>query len=324
MIKSPIVILWGEPNSVFSEIFVKAVKRHKYKNPILLLGSKKLFEFQLKKLRLKLNFNQINLKNHKFINLDKNKINFLDIDYKFNNSFEEISSKSNNYINQCFETVFKIINNNNVLGVINGPISKKYFLKDRFLGITEYLAKKFKVKDKFAMLIFNKTLSVLPITTHLPVSKISKNINKKSIILKTSLVDKFYKDNFAKKPNIAFCGLNPHCENFFNVSEENKIIKPVINLLKKRGLKVSGPFPTDTIFMKQNRMKYDVIVGMYHDQVLGPIKALHGFNAINITLGLPILRISPDHGPNFKMVGKNKSNSQSLVEAIKFLDNKKW
>ena len=81
-----------------------------------------------------------------------------------------------------------------------------------------------------------------------------------------------------------------------------------------------GPFPADTIFLKQNYKKFDVIIGMYHDQVLTPLKALQGFNAINVTIGLPFLRVSPDHGPNQKMIGKNISNPQSLIEAIKFLN----
>ena len=102
--------------------------------------------------------------------------------------------------------------------------------------------------------------------------------------------------------------------------EEMNIIKPAIKILKKKKIKVFGPFPADTIFLEQNYKKFDVIVGMYHDQVLAPLKALKGFSAINITLGLPFLRVSPDHGPNFKMIGKNKSNPQSLLEAIKFLD----
>ena len=85
---------------------------------------------------------------------------------------------------------------------------------------------------------------------------------------------------------------------------------------------MKGPFSADTIFLKKNRSEYDVIVGMYHDQVLTPIKTLYEYSAINITLGLPFIRISPDHGPNEKMVGKNLSNPLSLIEAITFLDKK--
>lgn len=97
----------------------------------------------------------------------------------------------------------------------------------------------------------------------------------------------------------------------------------MVKKLKNRKIKIYGPFPADTIFLKQNLKKFDVIIGMYHDQVLTPIKTLYGFNAINITLGLPFLRISPDHGPNHEMIGKNKSDPQSLINALKFLDSTK-
>ena len=88
----------------------------------------------------------------------------------------------------------------------------------------------------------------------------------------------------------------------------------------KRKFRVSGPYPADTIFLRKNRKKFDVILGMYHDQVLSPIKTLFEYDAINITLGLPFVRISPDHGPNEKMVGKNVSNPLSLYKAISFLE----
>ena len=98
-----------------------------------------------------------------------------------------------------------------------------------------------------------------------------------------------------------------------------KIIKPSIKYLKKK-YDISGPYPADTIFLKNNRKKFDVILGMYHDQVLTPLKTLYEYDAINITLGLPYIRISPDHGPNFQMIGKNTSNPKSLESAITFLD----
>ena len=113
-------------------------------------------------------------------------------------------------------------------------------------------------------------------------------------------------------------GLNPHCETIDKVSEEKQIIIPAINFAKKINFKVDGPFSTDTFFLKKNIDRYDVVIGMYHDQVLTPLKTLYNFNAINITLGLPFLRISPDHGPNNKMIGKNKSDPSSIFYAMKF------
>ena len=122
------------------------------------------------------------------------------------------------------------------------------------------------------------------------------------------------------KPKIAILGLNPHCESIDKFNEDEKIVKPIIKIMKKDGYKVSGPHSADTIFLNNNRKNYDVILGMYHDQVLTPIKTLYEYDAINITLGLPFLRISPDHGPNERMIGKNLSNPLSLIQAIRFLD----
>ena len=317
---NPIIILWGEPNSVFTEIFLKSIRLYKNKKPIILIGSLDLFKAQIKKLKIKFNYKMINAIDINLGKILKDKINFIDINYSFKKPFEKISSKSNKYLRKCFETAIKISKNHNISGLINGPISKKYFLKDKYQGITEFLASQYKVKDNYAMLIYNKSLSVSPITTHLPIEKISRNIKKDSIIAKSILIDNFYRRFFSKKPSIAVCGLNPHCENFFKISEERKIILPALKLLKKRKLKISGPFSADTIFLNQNRKKFDVIIGMYHDQVLSPIKAINGFDAINITLGLPFIRTSPEHGPNFHMIGKNSSNPRSLINAIKFLD----
>ena len=170
------------------------------------------------------------------------------------------------------------------------------------------------------MLIFNKKISVTPITTHLALKNVHKYISKKNIYTQVNLITNFYKNNFNKKPKIAITGLNPHCESNFKDCEEDLIISPAIKKLKSKNFKVYGPFPADTIFSKENLRKFDVIVGMYHDQVLTPMKTLFGFDAINITLGLPFIRISPDHGPNSSMLGKNLSNPKSLYKALKFLD----
>ena len=169
------------------------------------------------------------------------------------------------------------------------------------------------------MLIYNKNLSVCPVTTHLPLKQVVKKINKKTISDKITLINNFYKKFLGFKPKIAVLGVNPHCESIDNYNEDKKIILPTINNLKKK-FKISGPYPADTVFIKNIRDKFDVIVGMYHDQVLAPIKTIYEYDAINITVGLPFIRISPDHGPNEKMLGKNISNPLSLIKAISFLD----
>ena len=273
----------------------------------------------MKKLGFHYDVNIINEKKINYNLLDKKKINLIDVKFKFNKVFDKISEKSNQFINESFNIALKILKENNCSGLINGPISKKHFLKGKSLGITEYLSKKTK-KDNVAMIIFNKKLSVSPITTHLALKNVNKNISKKKICKNIELINDFYKKNFKKKPRIAITGLNPHCESNFNDCEEDKVIIPAIKKLKTKNYKVEGPFPADTIFMHEHLKKFDIIVGMYHDQVLTPMKALFGFDAINITLGLPFIRISPDHGPNSSMLGKNSSNPKSLIEALKFLD----
>ena len=170
------------------------------------------------------------------------------------------------------------------------------------------------------MLIYNKNLSVCPVTTHLPLKSVTKKVNQSDIKDKIELIYQFYKNNLNIKPKIAVLGLNPHCESIDKFNEDEKIIKPIIKKMKKNGYSVSGPHPADTIFLKNNRKNFDVIIGMYHDQVLTPIKTLYEYDAINITLGLPFVRISPDHGPNERMIGKNLSNPLSLIQAIRFLD----
>jgi len=318
---SPILIVSGEPNSIFLEIFFKVLKNNKILSPIILITSNKLLVMQMKKMMFKKKIKILNPLLLDQYKLDNQSINLIDVEYKPKKAFEKITKKSNKFIENSFKLAFKIIKQYKFQKLINGPISKKNFLNKKFLGITEYISKKFKLKNT-CMLIYNKNLSVCPITTHLPVKLITKKINKKIIINKVSLISAFYKKKFRLKPKIAILGLNPHCESIHHYNEDEKIIKPAIKLLKYK-YNVSGPYSADTMFLKENRKKFNVIIGMYHDQVLTPFKTLYEYDAINITLGLPFIRISPDHGPNEKMLGMNKSNPTSLLKAIQFLD-KSW
>ena len=315
----PIVILNGEPNSVFLEIFFKALKK-KYRSHIILISSIKLLKHYMKKFNFKKNINIIDINNLKKKKLKKDSINLINLDINLNN-FKKISPRSNDFIKKSFDAGLKLIQNGFTNKLINGPISKKSFLNKKFPGITEYISSKTKTK-KFAMLIFNKKLSVCPITTHVPIKNVPRFINKKNITEKIYLINNFYKKTLGIKPRIGILGLNPHCESTSKFNEDEKILVPLIKKLSQNGLKLSGPYAADTAFLKNNRSKLDVIVGMYHDQVLTPMKTLFEYDAINITLGLPFVRISPDHGPNEKMIGKNISDPLSLIRAIEFLDKK--
>ena len=318
MLKSfkPTIIVAGETKSIFFEIFFKVLKKKKVKNPLILIASKKILQQQMGRFNFRKKIKLLDCKNLKNTKLNNKSINLIDV--IINNSRKDYK---NYYIKESFDIAFKLIKSRYSTKFINGPINKKNFLKRKFLGITEYISGNFKTKNT-AMLIYNENLSVCPITTHLPLKLVPKKISKKLIFDKTILINNFYKNVLRIKPKIAVTGLNPHCESILTDNEDKKIITPAIKKLKKKGLKVDGPFPADTMFLKKNRKKYNVIIGMYHDQVLTPMKTLKEHDAFNITLGLPFFRISPDHGPNEKMVNQNKSNPTSLLKAIKFLEKK--
>ena len=314
----PIIIVAGEPNSIFFEIFFKVIKK-KIKSPIILISSKKLLINQAKILNQKINFNLVN----EFDVIKKKnklkKINLINVEFKQKKAFAKITPKSNLYISKCFDIGIKLLQNGVSNKFVNGPISKKNFLKNKFNGITEYLANKTNTK-KFAMIIYNKGLSVCPLTTHLPIKYVSKKLNKQELIYKVELINNFWKKTLKRNVKIGITGLNPHCESIDKFNEDKEIILPTIKKLKKLKYDIKGPLAADTIFLKKNRDKFNLIIGMYHDQVLTPIKTLYEYDAINITIGLPFIRVSPDHGPNETMLGKNKSNYLSLYNSIKFLD----
>ena len=315
----PIIIVAGEPNSIFFEIFLKAVKKKTFKSPIILIASKNHLEKQIKFFKSRIKFNEINYSKKKFKINNLKKFNLININYTQKKLFEKISDKSSKYIENCFKVGLEILSNKTSNKLINGPISKKYFLKKKFTGMTEYLSDKTN-SNNVSMIIYNKTLSVSPLTTHLPIKYVSKKITKTQIIKKVKTISLFWFKRFKKKPKIAITGLNPHCESIDTFNEDEKIILPSIKYLKKNNYNVSGPFSADTIFLKNNRKKFDVIIGMYHDQVLTPFKTFFEYDAINVTAGLPFLRVSPDHGPNERMIGKNISNPLSLIRSLQFLD----
>ena len=316
----PILIVPGDPNSIFFEIFFKSIKKNSYKSPLVLISSLDLIKKEIKRFNIKKKIKLLDQISLNKTRIDNKKINLINVE---NNSFLNIKKNPNHakkYINYCFKIAFRILRKKITNKLVNGPIDKSIFLSKKYLGITEFISEEFNQK-KTAMLIYNKKISVCPVTTHLPIKLVSKKINKRLIEEKAILIDRFYKNNLNLKAKIGVTGLNPHCESILSFNEDHEIISPAIKSLQKKGYNVSGPYSADTIFLKKNRDKFNVIIGMYHDQVLAPIKTIIEYDAINLTLGLPFLRVSPDHGPNKKMINKNLSNPLSLTKSIKFLDN---
>ena len=320
MIKS-LAIIAGEPNSISSEIIFKSWKlRKRYTHkPLFVIGSISLLNFQKKKLKYQIKIKKID-KCFKISELNGTELPVYDIKYNQKKSFEKISNKSNKYIFKCFEEALKFVKNKKIIGFVNCPISKETLFKNKHQGITEFLSKKAGKQGDESMLIYNKKLSVSPVTTHIPLIQVNKKINQHKIVKKVKVINNFYKRVVKKKPNFAILGLNPHNFSSLKKSEEKEIIAKATKSLIKSKIKVTGPIAPDSSFMVFRKNKFDVIIGMYHDQVLTPFKALFNFDAINVTLGLPYIRTSPDHGVAENIIGKRIANPKSLIESIKFFN----
>jgi len=317
----PIAIIAGEPNSISSEIIFKSwkLKNQFTHKPFFVIGNIRHLNLQSKKLKYKINFKKITY-NFKISDINNKQLPVFDIDYSQKKPFEKISNKSNKYILKCFDVAIKLIKEKKIIGFINCPISKEHLFKNKYQGITEFLSKKTGKSGNEVMLIYSNELSVSPVTTHIPLRDVSKKINKSKIIKKVKIINNFYKKIFNKKPNFAILGLNPHNYSPGKKSEEKRVINKAIKSLIKSKIKVKGPISADSSFVIYKKYKFDVIIGMYHDQVLSPFKALFNFRAINITLGLPYIRVSPDHGVAENIMGKGISNPKSLIESIKFFN----
>ncbi len=203
--------------------------------------------------------------------------------------------------------------------MVTGPVQKSIINQAgiSFTGHTEYLADK--TKSTPVMMLATRSLRVALATTHLPLKDVSESITKKSLSETIIILNKFLKKQAAiKNPKILICGLNPHAGEDGNLGDEEiNTITPVIEKLKQQGLDVTGPLPADTLFTAKYLDHADAVLAMYHDQGL-PVLKYSGFGkAVNITLGLPFIRTSVDHGTALDLAGTGEASDSSLLEAVK-------
>lgn len=209
---------------------------------------------------------------------------------------------------------------NKKVGLVTGPISKENIISidKKFSGHTEHIQKLTKSKDVL-MLLGSEKLKVALATTHIPLKAVPKKITKSLIINKAIILNEELKNKFRiKNPQITLLGLNPHAGEGGKIgSEEKEILLPAVKELRKKKINISYPKSADTAFTKKGLNETDAFLGMYHDQVLPVLKALSFGSAVNVTLGIPIVRTSVDHGVALDMAGSGKSDTASLKEAIK-------
>jgi len=316
-VKRPIIIILGEPNSISSEIFLKSLNYiKKTKLNFIIIGNYSLLEKQANYLDFKIN---VKFKLSEINSLENVKFNFINVDYKQSKPFNLKTNNSDTFVKKCFEHAVILLKKKLAIGLINLPINKSKFTKNKYKGITEYIADKTNNRNKENMLLFNENFSVLPLTTHIPLKKVYKEISYKKIEKACKNINNFYlKTIKRKKFKIGILGLNPHNgENGYIGNEEKKIIIPAINKLKKK-YPIIGPLSPDTSFLQREKLQIDVLIGHYHDQILTTFKTKFDFDAINITIGLPFIRISPDHGIGTGIIGKGIANPKSFKKAVKF------
>jgi 4-hydroxythreonine-4-phosphate dehydrogenase len=206
-------------------------------------------------------------------------------------------------------------------GVVTGPVSKAQLYAIGFAhpGQTEFVAERCGMSpDLVAMMLAGPTLKVIPVTTHIPLREVPDLLSIERIVLKGRVAVKGLQRQFGiANPRVAVAGLNPHAgEGGALGREEVDVVIPAIERLREDGYDVSGPHPPDIMFHERRRRNYDVALCMYHDQALIPLKTLHFDEGINCTLGLPIVRTSPDHGTAFDIAGKNLAHCDAMIAAI--------
>ncbi len=313
MNKKIISVTIGDINGIGIELLINLWKQKKINN-FILITNYLLFKLYLKKKKIRLPIKIIK---------QKNKINFLS-----KNNFYIFNINAKNNIENTYQSLIHSYNltiNKFSDGIITLPLNKEKisnYFNTNFKGQTEFFQKLDKKKHS-NMIFYSKKLIVLSLTTHISIKSINKILNKKNYIYKKIilLLETLKIDFQIKNPKIVISGINPHSgENGKIGNEEILYIKPAIKKLLMNNISIEGPFSTDSLFFKNYLKKYDCFICNYHDQALIPFKIISGFKGINYTGSLDIIRVSPDHGTAYNLVGKNIANSESLLNCFKLIN----
>ena len=223
---------------------------------------------------------------------------------------------------QALETATGFARSGTVAAVVTGPVSKAqlYAIGFDYPGQTEFVAERCGVERRNAvMMLAGPDLRVVPMTTHIPLVDVAGQLDMRLIRRRIRATAKGLKRDFGiANPRLAVAGFNPHAGEMGNLGrEEIDIFEPAIASIAEEGFDVVGPLPADTMFHAEARGQYDAALCAYHDQALIPLKTLYFHEAVNITLGLPIIRTSPDHGTAFAIAGKGQARPDSMIAAIR-------
>ncbi|MCM8778629.1 MAG: 4-hydroxythreonine-4-phosphate dehydrogenase PdxA [Candidatus Omnitrophica bacterium] len=313
MNKIKIGITMGDPAGVGPEVIIKAVEKlsvAKFSVNLLIIGDGGVLENYLHKFRLK---GFLKRKNLELVDLK----NVAKKNFKPGFSRPEYGRAALEYINQAIT----LLKGGVISTLVTAPVSKEMINRGgiKFFGHTEYLSSSFQVADTLMMLV-NRYMRVVPLTRHIALKEVSPQINYSFLYKNIKLTAEYLRKFFSIfSPKIAICALNPHGGEGGSLgNEEKEVIIPLIeDLGKESTLRVSGPYSADGLFSHYKKNEYDCIIGMYHDQVMIPVKMIDPEHTVNITLGLPFIRTSPGHGTAFDIAGKGKASFSSMFSAIK-------
>ncbi|GAB6162545.1 hypothetical protein JCM12298_17040 [Desulfothermus naphthae] len=313
-----IIITMGDPNGIGPELICRVLSNYNFFNEnFLIIGPEICLKYYCNLFSIEKFWSKI-----KHIDEAKNvRVSLyskgLD-DFPFT---PKVPSKESGYISgRILEIATEILKENSSFAVVTCPINKKSLIDAGFdfPGHTEFFANRFGLsKEDVCMHLAGPKLRVSLVTTHPPLKRVPYLITRDKILrclmLTHDLLTKIGED---KNP-IGVCGLNPHAGEGGKIgTEEVEIIKPAIEAAREKGINVQGPYPGDTIFYRAYKGEFSAVLAMYHDQGLAPLKLVHFNESVNITLGLPIVRTSVDHGTAYDLVGKKKAKTTSLKMAI--------
>ncbi len=319
--KPLIAITMGDPAGIGPEIILKSFELPAIRNKrLVVIGDFNIMEsacrllkitsFKLKRIHI--------LKECSFL---PGVLNILDLDLVDMNKFVPaiVNSISGDAAFKSVRKAVELANKKEIDAIVTAPLNKEaiHLAGYNYPGHTEILASLSGTSD-YAMLLYSKKLKVIHVSTHVSLLEAIRRLNKERIEKVTGLAYNFMKQLKPGKIKIAVAGINPHAgENGLFGDEEIREIIPAVKRLKEKGIDVEGPVPPDTVFLQAVAGKYDVVVAMYHDQGHIPLKLLGFNNGVNVTVGLPFIRTSVDHGTAFEIAWQGKADNSSMVEAIK-------
>ena len=322
MHKPIIGITMGDPAGIGPEIAAKALTSPETQMiaNCLVIGDRKAIREGLKIAKIKnTEINAIsNVKGAKFT---RGVIDVIDLDNVSLSRLKtgQVSAAAGQAAYEYIDRAIQLALAKEINAIATGPINKEALRKagHKYDGHTEILAEKTKAKN-YAMMFVSDTLWFMLVTTHVALKDVSKSLSSTNLLRLIKLANDFLLKDRGKKPKIGVAGLNPHAgEAGIFGNEEIAKIAPAVEAAKKLGINVQGPISPDAIFNLAYMGMFDLVIAMYHDQGLIPLKLLSFNKSVNVTVGLPIIRTSVDHGTGFNIAGKGMANPQSLIEAIK-------